>query len=78
LRGKQKTQARELAHHAEEAGQQEQAEVVLGVIDEILQRPEHEWFEAQKKLVAEAPENTSPPAGEEESPASEEESPEEN
>jgi hypothetical protein len=34
--------------------------------------------QAQKKLVAEAPENTSPPAGEEESPASEEESPEEN
>jgi hypothetical protein len=31
---------------------------VLEMIDDILDRPEHEWFEAQKKLVADAPENT--------------------
>jgi hypothetical protein len=51
-------QAREIAHHAEEAGNQAAAEAVLEMIDDILDRPEHEWFEAQKKLVADAPGNT--------------------
>ena len=51
-------QARELAHHGEENGKTEEAEAVLELIDEILERPEHEWFEAQKKLVEDAPANT--------------------
>ena len=38
-------QARELAKHAEEAGQPEQASAVRKVIDEILARPEHQWYE---------------------------------
>lgn len=37
-------QARELGKHAAERGQKEQAERVLGVIDDILKRPEHQWF----------------------------------
>ena len=37
-------QAREIAHHAEEEGKVEQAEAVRQVIDDILARPEHEWF----------------------------------
>jgi hypothetical protein len=37
-------QAREIAHHAGEAGHTEQAAAVNAVIDEILARPEHAWF----------------------------------
>ena len=51
-------QAREIAEHAEEHGEAEAAKVVNALIDEILARPEHEWFEAQKKLVKDAPDNT--------------------
>lgn len=65
-------QARELAHHAEETGKTAAAGEVLSLINDILDRPEHEWFEAQKKLIADAPENTSDSA---EEPAAEEPTP---
>ena len=39
-------QARELASHAESEGQTEQAAAVRQVIDAILARPEHQWFES--------------------------------
>ena len=42
-------QAREIAHHAEENGREETGRPVLVLIDDILARPEHEWFEKQKK-----------------------------
>lgn len=45
-------QARELAHKAEEEGNVEGAKAVLKAIDDILERPEHEWFEKAKKLNA--------------------------
>lgn len=51
-------QAREIAHHAEETGNVAGGEAVSDLISEILDRPEHEWFEAQKKLIQDAPENT--------------------
>jgi hypothetical protein len=51
-------QAREIAEHALEHGNESAAESVLQVIQDILSRPEHEWFEAQKKLVDDAPSNT--------------------
>jgi len=41
-------QARELAQHAEEAGEAEAANVVRAVIDDILARPEHTWFEGER------------------------------
>jgi hypothetical protein len=41
-------QARELARHAESEGKTDQAKAVLTAIDEILARPEHEWFESQR------------------------------
>ena len=40
-------QAREIADHAEENGQQAQADAVRQVIDEILARPEHAWMPKQ-------------------------------
>jgi hypothetical protein len=40
-------QARELAHHAEEAGDTAAAQAVLAVIDEILARPEHVWQQTE-------------------------------
>jgi hypothetical protein len=40
-------QARELAHQAEEADKPAEAEAVRKVIDEILARPEHQWFEGK-------------------------------
>ena len=42
-------QAREAAEHGKEQGKTEGAEAVLALIDEILARPEHEWFEKQTK-----------------------------
>ena len=51
-------QAREIAHQAEEHGNSSAAEAVLTLVNDILSRPEHEWFEKQKKLVADAPSNT--------------------
>lgn len=40
-------QAREIAEHAEKEGQAEAATTVRKMIDEILARPEHQWFESQ-------------------------------
>lgn len=42
-------QAREIAAHAEEEGKADAAEAARTVIDEILARPEHQWFEQAKK-----------------------------
>jgi len=42
-------QARELADHAESDDNAAAAEAVRKVIDEILQRPEHQWYEAGAK-----------------------------
>lgn len=42
-------EARELSKHAKENGQDAQAKAVQQVIDEILARPEHLWFEADSK-----------------------------
>lgn len=41
-------QAREIVHHAEKDGKKEQAEAVRKVIDGILARPEHSWFEKDR------------------------------
>jgi hypothetical protein len=41
-------QAREICKHAGEAGKKEQADKVLGVIEDILKRPEHAWVEKQR------------------------------
>lgn len=41
-------QAQEIAEHAAEAGKTEQAKTVIGVIDEILARPEHKWKNSAK------------------------------
>lgn len=46
-------QAREIVHHAEAAGQTDQAALVTAIIEDILARPEHQWYEAAKKLVEE-------------------------
>ena len=51
-------QAREIADHAKEHGSQAEGAAVLELINEILARPEHEWFEAQRKLITDAPANT--------------------
>ncbi|MBM3997960.1 MAG: hydroxylamine oxidoreductase [Planctomycetes bacterium] len=48
-------QARELARHAESEGKTEEAKTVLTVIDAILARPEHAWFESQKAEKAATP-----------------------
>ncbi len=42
-------QAREMAEHGKQQGNAEGAETVLALIDEILARPEHEWYEKQTK-----------------------------
>lgn len=47
-------QAREIAHHAQEAGKDAQAQAVLDAVQEILDRPEHQWFEEAKKLNEDA------------------------
>ncbi len=41
-------QAREIAHKAEENGQKTESDAVRKVIDEVLARPEHQWFEQAK------------------------------
>jgi hydroxylamine dehydrogenase len=51
-------QAREIAHHAKKNGKEAEADAVLAEIERILARPEHQWYEAQKKLAADAPANT--------------------
>ena len=67
-------QAREIVehNHSENATA---AEEVEKLIKDILARPEHEWFEKQKKLIEDAPANTTDtptePNGETESDAAE-------
>lgn len=41
-------QARELIAHAEEHGNPQAANTARAVIDEILARPEHQWFESER------------------------------
>lgn len=41
-------QAREIANHAEESDKKAEADAVRKVIDEVLARPEHQWFEQAK------------------------------
>ena len=41
-------QARELADRAEKVGKKSEAEATRKFIDELLQRPEHSWFEKEK------------------------------
>jgi hypothetical protein len=42
-------EARELADHAEKEGKQAEADAVRKVLNDLLDRPEHQWFEAQRK-----------------------------
>ena len=42
-------QAREIAHHAIAEGKEAEGKVILDLIDKILARTEHKWFEAEKK-----------------------------
>lgn len=48
-------QAREIAEHAEQEGKASEAEAVRRTIDEILARPEHQWYEAETKQLAAKP-----------------------
>ncbi len=41
-------EAREIAHRAAAAGKKSDADAVNGLLDEILARPEHAWFQAEK------------------------------
>lgn len=45
-------QAREICEHAKSEGKTEAAATALAVINEIVSRPEHEWFEAEKHKSA--------------------------
>ena len=45
-------EAREIADHAATEGKTAEADAVRAVIDEILARPEHIWFEAEKQSRA--------------------------
>ena len=42
-------QAREICRKAEAEGKKAQAKAVLDVIDAILKRPEHQWYEKELK-----------------------------
>jgi hypothetical protein len=42
-------QAREICKHAEAEGKKAQAKAVLDVIDGVLRRPEHQWYEKELK-----------------------------
>jgi hypothetical protein len=53
-------QVREAAHKAREAGNVDGAEKVEKLVDEILARPEHAWFEKDQVFKARA--NVKPPA----------------
>src|SRR5262249_7803118 len=44
-------QAREIVEHAEKSGMDSQANAVRAVIDGILGRPEHAWFEKERRPV---------------------------
>ncbi len=43
-------QAREIAEHSREEGRRAEADAVEKVIEDLLARPEHEWYEGLKKL----------------------------
>jgi len=59
-------QARELADHAAAAGQTAEADAVRTAIDDVLARPEHQWFEAGKAAPPAAVDVTPPaPVGRE-------------
>ncbi len=45
-------QALELADRAEKAGRTEAGEAVRMTIEEILARPEHQWFRANRQAAA--------------------------
>jgi hypothetical protein len=45
-------QAREVAEHAARDGREDAAKSVIQLIDQILDRPEHQWLERQKLKVA--------------------------
>lgn len=62
-------QAREIANHAAEQGKEAEADAVLAVIDEILARPEHAWFESETAKMRAAHAEAKPPKDE---PAKEE------
>jgi hypothetical protein len=47
-------QAREIADHAAEGGKTAEADAVRKVIDDILARPEHQWFEGTEMMPAAA------------------------
>lgn len=63
-------QAREIAHKAEAGGKTAETEAVRKAIDEILARPEHQWYEGPvaKEPAASAP-SASPAAVESATPA---------
>jgi hypothetical protein len=48
-------QARQMAATAQVQGKTEEAAAVLALIDQILSRPEHSWFEREKKPQADTP-----------------------
>lgn len=54
-------QAREIAEEGAKHGNEEGAEAVLTLIDEILARPEHEWFEMEKNKLATKPDEDPKP-----------------
>ena len=47
-------QAREIAAHAAEEGKTDAAAQVTSIVDEILARPEHHWFEKEKEKRGES------------------------
>lgn len=44
-------QAREIAKHAQETGRQQESKAVLDLIQGILDRPEHKWYETEVKKL---------------------------
>jgi hydroxylamine dehydrogenase len=50
-------QAREIAEHAKEEGKIEEFDAVEKAINDILARPEHQWFEAEKEKRDETADN---------------------
>ncbi len=57
-------QAREIIEQAKKQGNEESAAVVEQILQSTLDRPEHQWFEEQQKLVEAAKDNTSEPTTE--------------
>jgi hypothetical protein len=48
-------QAMEICKHAKENGKEKEADAVMEVIDGVLKRPEHQWFDGGKGLLARRP-----------------------